>query len=64
MSDTRARVGFAMGEFTIEFDGDARTVLEDSHYCPEFGLKLKNQAIARSGRLAGSTEWSMRISLI
>jgi uncharacterized heparinase superfamily protein len=64
MSDKQARVSFAKGELAIEFEGTAQAVSEDSHYCPEFGLRLKNQAIAWSGRLAGQTEWSMRIRLM
>ena len=36
------------GSFRVSFCGDGELIAEDSIYCPEFGCKLDNRALAFS----------------
>ena len=40
------RVSYPNGEFRITLFGGGRLSLEDSYYCPEFGIKIPNKAVA------------------
>lgn len=44
--DRSASVAFAGGRLDISFDGPGRLELEDSWYCPEFGRRQANRAVA------------------
>ena len=43
--DHRVRVGHPAGEFTVCFAGPGTLEVEDSSYCPEFGIARENRAL-------------------
>lgn len=43
------------GPFAIRFGGSGRLVIERSFYCPEFGKRIPNQALAWTSQSAGGT---------
>jgi len=47
---TRARLRYPGGEFTLAVAGAGELSAEPSAYCPEFGRKLENRALAVSAR--------------
>jgi len=48
LKNNTAWITYPAGKFKIAFWGNGRLVIEDSYYCPEFGLKIVNQALAFS----------------
>jgi uncharacterized heparinase superfamily protein len=46
--ERRVRVGHPAGGFSVCFDGPGRLELEDSKYCPEFGVARENRALCFS----------------
>ncbi|MBA7680907.1 hypothetical protein ES703_89228 [subsurface metagenome] len=43
-----ARIAYLAGNIKITFSGDGELSLEDSYYCPEFGVKIANKALGFS----------------
>lgn len=48
LKDNTAWVTYPAGKFKITFFGNGRFFVEDSYYCPEFGVKIPNKALASS----------------
>lgn len=48
LKDSTVRVAYPEGYFRISFSGNGNLSLEDSYYCPEFGVKIPNKALAFS----------------
>lgn len=46
LSDHSASISFSAGSMTVTFAGTGKLAVEKSCYCPEFGVKLDNQALA------------------
>lgn len=63
LKDSTVRVAYPEGDFRIIFSRNGRLSLEDSYYCPEFGVKIANKALAFSfsGR---KTETEFQIDII
>jgi hypothetical protein len=55
----RARVHHPQGEYAIEWSGEGRLGVENSLYCPEFGVAVENQSLAFS---SGPGRSSFRIA--
>jgi uncharacterized heparinase superfamily protein len=47
-AENAVRVRHARGEFSVCFAGSGRLESEHSHYCPEFGTRIENRALAFS----------------
>ncbi len=63
LKDSTVLAAFPEGEFTITFFGNGKLSLEDSYYCPEFGVKIPNKALAFS--FSGcDTETGFQIELL
>jgi len=63
LKDNTAWVTYPEGEFKVIFFGNGRLSLEDSYYCPEFGVKMANKALAFS--FSGpKTETGFQIGLL
>jgi uncharacterized heparinase superfamily protein len=48
LKDTTVLVAYPEGAFKVVFSGKGNLSLEDSYYCPEFGVKIRNKALAFS----------------
>ena len=48
LKDNFANIAYPAGKIKITFSGDGKLSLEDSYYCPEFGVKIGNKALAFS----------------
>lgn len=46
LKDNTTWVTYPAGRFKISFWGDGKSLAEDSYYCPEFGVKIPNKAVA------------------
>ena len=46
IEDDSIRVNYPNGDFRITFSDGGELSLEDSSYCPEFGVKIPNKAVA------------------
>ena len=46
IEDNFVCVSYLSGKFKLSFSGEGKLSLEDSFYCPEFGKKLENKALA------------------
>ncbi len=46
IEDNSVCVSYVSGKFKLSFSGEGDLSLEDSFYCPEFGKKLENKALA------------------
>ena len=46
LKSNAVRVSYPEGNFRITFFGRGELSLEDSYYCPEFGIKISNRAVA------------------
>jgi uncharacterized heparinase superfamily protein len=46
IEDNSLCVSYLSGKFKLSFSGEGNLSLEDSFYCPEFGKKLENKALA------------------
>ena len=53
LKDNTVLVTYPAGKFRITFFGNGRFFVEDSYYCPEFGVKIPNKSLASS--CSGST---------
>lgn len=58
----RARVSYPGGTFNVDFQGPGNLSVEESFFCPQFGQRVKNQALAWRGRLIGRVELVSRIT--
>jgi len=48
LKDNSANIAYPAGKIKITFSGDGKLSLEDSYYCPEFGVKIANKALTFS----------------
>jgi len=48
LKDNVARITYPAGEIKIIFSDDGELLPEESYYCPEFGVKIPNKALAFS----------------
>jgi len=48
LKDNTALVTYPAGKFKITFFGNGKFSVENSYYCPEFGVKIPNKALASS----------------
>ena len=46
IEDNSVCISYLSGKFKLSFSGEGNLSLEDSFYCPEFGKKLENKALA------------------
>jgi len=46
VEDNSVCVSYLSGKFKLSFSGEGKLSLEESFYCPEFGKKLENKALA------------------
>ena len=46
IEDNSVCVSYLSGKFELSFSGEGKLSLEESFYCPEFGKKLENKALA------------------
>ena len=48
LKNSTAWVAYPEGNFKVIFSGNGKLSLKDSYYCPEFGVKIPNKALAFS----------------
>jgi len=46
IENNSVRMSYPKGDFRITFSGRGELSIEDSYYCPEFGVKIPNKAVA------------------
>ena len=46
LKDSTALLSYPAGEFKVLFSGKGRLSVENSYYCPQFGLSIANKALA------------------
>jgi len=49
LGERMARIGHSSGDFVVAWTGNGVLTAEDSWYCPEFGIRQKNRALAFRG---------------
>ena len=57
LGDVRVKVRHPSGEFVIAWRGDGTLSAEDSWYCPEFGVRTRNLALAFASTAPGEASF-------